>query len=202
MPGLHLWAVRIDTIEIIKTLWLLWGVYWAVSALGRGPVRRRQPSVDRLAHILLMGVGFVFFYSADPRFGSLNARFMPPSDLADGASGVLTAFGLGFSALARHHLGRNWSAEVTIRQDHALIRTGPYARIRHPIYTGLLIALLGAVLALGVYRAIVGFAIIAIGFYLKSRQEERFLAEEFGEEFERHRHRTGLFLPRLRRPAS
>lgn len=194
--------MRIETTEIIKALWLLWGVYWAVAALRRGPVRRRQPSLDRLAHLVLMGVGFVFFYSADPRFGSLNTRFMQPNDMADAAAGALTAFGLGYSVLARHHLGRNWSAEVTIREDHALIRTGPYARIRHPIYTGLLLALLGAVLALGVYRAIVGFAIMAFGFYLKARQEERFLAEEFGEEFERHKQRTGLFLPRLTQPTS
>src|SRR5262249_9318410 len=154
---------------------------------------------ERLAHLAVMGLGFVFLYSSDPGFGGLNARFLPPSPAIQIAAVALTALGLGLAALARAYLGRNWSAEVVIREDHRLIRSGPYARIRHPIYSGLLVALLAAVLEIGQWRAVVGFAIMSFAIFLKARREEQFLAEEFGEEFERYKQSTGLFIPRLRR---
>jgi protein-S-isoprenylcysteine O-methyltransferase Ste14 len=85
---------------------------------------------------------------------------------------------------------------VTIRKDHELIRTGPYARIRHPIYTGLLLAVAGTTIAIGEYRAILAFVLIAIGFTVKARREESLLSTEFGPSFEEHRRQTGFFLPR------
>jgi len=185
---------------VIFALWFLWGLYWAVAALRRGPVERRQSPLERLAHLAVMGAGFILFYAADPRWGALNRRFIPQGRAVQGLAVILTAVGLGLAVLARAYLGGNWSAEVVIRKDHQLIRSGPYTRIRHPIYTGLLLALLGAVLAIGEVRAIVGFAIVAIAF--KARREESFLVQEFGDEFDRYRRQTGLFLPRLTRPAS
>lgn len=187
---------------MIFALWFLWGIYWAVAAIGRRRVARRQPFLERLAHVAVMGVGFAFLYTADRRWAALNRRFMPNSEAIQALAVVLTALGLGLAAYARLYLGRNWSAEVVIREGHQLVRSGPYARIRHPIYTGLLVAILGAVLATGELRAIVSFLIFLIAFTLKAKQEERFLAQEFGDEFEQHRRKTGLFLPRLTRAAS
>ena len=192
----------IDFRDVIFAFWFLWGLYWAVAALRRGPVERRQPPLEGLAHLAVMGAGFILFYAADPRWGGLNRRFIPQGRVVHALAVILTALGLGLAVFARVYLGRNWSAEVVIRKDHRLIESGPYARIRHPIYTGLLLALLGAVLAIGEFRAIVGFAIITIAFFFKARREESFLVQEFGDEFDRYRRRTGLFLPRLTRPAS
>lgn len=183
-------------------MWFAWALYWALSALPWRPVRRRQPFLQRLAHLAFMGLGFILFFSDDSRFGPLHARFLPHSRLNQPVAIVLTALGLALAVWARVALGRNWSAEVVIREGHQLIRRGPYARIRHPIYTGLLLAQLGAVIAIGELRALVAFAIFTLGFYLKARDEEHLLAREFGEEFERHKRETGLFLPRLMRPAS
>jgi protein-S-isoprenylcysteine O-methyltransferase Ste14 len=103
---------------------------------------------------------------------------------------------VAFAIWARRHIGRNWSGQVTIRKEHELIRTGPYARIRHPIYTGILLALAGTALAIGEYRAILAFAVIAIGFIVKAKREESFLAMQFGPAFDEHRQQTGFFLPR------
>ncbi len=142
-------------------------------------------------------VGFVLFYTEDPRLGALDARFLPRWPVESWLGIALTAVGIALAVWARLHLGRNWSSEVTIREDHQLIRTGPYARLRHPIYTGILLALLGTAVAIGEYRAIAGFAVILVGFSLKARREESFLAEEFPGAFEEHRRRTGFLLPRL-----
>ena len=109
---------------------------------------------------------------------------------------LATAAGVAFAIWARRHIGRNWSGQITIRQEHELIRTGPYARIRHPIYTGLLLALLGTAIAIGEYRAIIAFAVIAIGFVVKAKREESLLTKEFGPAFDEHRRQTGFFLPR------
>ncbi|HYL46878.1 MAG TPA: isoprenylcysteine carboxylmethyltransferase family protein, partial [Candidatus Limnocylindrales bacterium] len=95
------------------------------------------------------------------------------------------------------HLGKYWSAEVTIRSGHELIRTGPYAHIRHPIYTGILLALVGTVLVIGEYRALAALAIAVIGFVRKAKKEESFLEGQFGAAFEEHRRLTGFFLPRF-----
>ena len=94
---------------------------------------------------------------------------------------AMVAAGLGFAALARVWLGRNWSAMVTLKQDHELIRSGPYAYVRHPIYTGLLLALLGTALAVGTGSALAGFAVMIVAFVRKLTIEERFMADEFGD---------------------
>ena len=187
---------------MIFALWFLWGTYWAVAALGRRRVSRRQPFLERLSHLAVMGIGFALLYAADRRLAALNRRFLPSSALTGWIAVLLTILGLGLAVFARVYLGRNWSAEVVIREDHHLIRSGPYAHIRHPIYTGLLLAILGAVLAIGELRAIVAFAIFLVAFTIKALREEDFLAREFGDEFERHRRQTGLFLPRLTRASS
>ena len=187
----------ITPLRLIGLLWLLWGAYWWIASIGRPPARRRQPALERVAHVALMGVGFVLFYAEDPRFGLLDARFLPWRPVEPYLGIALTAAGIALAVWARLHLGRNWSAEVTIREDHRLIRTGPYARIRHPIYTGILLALLGTAVAIDEFRAIAGFAVITLGFTLKARREESFLAEEFPGAFEEHRRRTGFLLPHV-----
>jgi protein-S-isoprenylcysteine O-methyltransferase Ste14 len=78
-----------------------------------------------------------------------------------------------------------------------LIRTGPYRTIRHPIYTGILLALLGTAVAVGEVRGLLALAIAWLSFYIKARREESFLTQEFGPGFAEHRRHTGMFLPHL-----
>ena len=110
---------------------------------------------------------------------------------------VLAGAGVAFAIWARWHLGRNWSAIVSIREEHELIRTGPYCAVRHPIYTGMLLAVTGTVLIVGEFRALIAFAIVLGSFYWKARKEEYWLAREFGERFEAHAKHTGMFFPRF-----
>lgn len=88
--------------------------------------------------------------------------------------------GLGIAIWARRHLGRNWSAEVRLKEGHALVRSGPYARVRHPIYPGLL-AMTGTALVVGEWRGVVAALLVLLAFVLKSRVEEERTREAFPE---------------------
>jgi protein-S-isoprenylcysteine O-methyltransferase Ste14 len=181
---------------IIQAAWIAFCVYWIWAARNQKRVQKREPPLARLLHVAYMVCGFVLLYSEDPRFGVLNRRFLPQREWIAMLGAVLAALGVAFAIWARRHIGRNWSGQVTIRKEHELIRSGPYARIRHPIYTGLLVALAGTAIAIGEYRAIVALAVIAVGFVVKAKREEAFLATQFGPAFDEHRRQTGFFLPR------
>jgi protein-S-isoprenylcysteine O-methyltransferase Ste14 len=181
---------------IIQAAWIAFCVYWIWAARDRKKTARRQAPAERLLHVTFMAVGFILLYSPDPRFGVLNRRFLPSEPWIAIVGAALVAVGVGFAIWARRHIGKNWSGTVTIKQEHELIRTGPYAHIRHPIYTGILLAVAGTAIAIGEYRAIVALAVIGIGFVVKAKREESFLATQFGPAFDEHRRQTGFFLPR------
>jgi protein-S-isoprenylcysteine O-methyltransferase Ste14 len=130
-------------------------------------------------------------------FGPLNRRFVPDTALARGMGLLLTVAGLAITVWARIHLGQFWSARVSLKEDHQLIQSGPYARVRHPIYSGLLLALLGTALFVGQYRAILAVLLVFIAHRQKAAREETLLAEQFGEAFQKYREHTGAILPRL-----
>ena len=109
----------------------------------------------------------------------------------------MVAGGLGISIWARRVLGRNWSGIVTVKQDHELIRTGPYRYVRHPIYTGLLLAILGTALIFGEWRGLIAFVIFTAAIMLKVRTEERFMDESFPEQYARYRAEVPALLPFL-----
>ena len=96
---------------------------------------------------------------------------------------AVTIAGLLFAVWAREHLGRNWSRSVTIKQGHELITTGPYAVVRHPIYTGILTGFLGTAIALSQVRGFIGFVLIFLVLWLKLRTEEEWMRSQFGETY-------------------
>jgi protein-S-isoprenylcysteine O-methyltransferase Ste14 len=182
---------------IIYASWILFGVYWFVSAFSAKKTEKREPSAERLGHMLLMAAGYILLFQRTDNWGVLNRRFLPDALWIAWLGSAITFAGVLFAIWARWNLGKNWSAAVTIKQGHQIIRTGPYKYIRHPIYTGMLIGVIGTALAIGEYRALLAFAIILFGFYRKARKEEAFLAANFGEPFQEHKQRTGFFLPRF-----
>jgi protein-S-isoprenylcysteine O-methyltransferase Ste14 len=126
---------------------------------------------------------------------SLTHRFVPagPGPAFFGTALVLA--GLVFSVWARWHLGRNWSGIVTVKQGHTLIRSGPYRFVRHPIYTGLLLALAGTALAIGAAYGFIATALIFIGFVVKLEAEEARMRETFPAEYADYCRRTARLIP-------
>ena len=126
----------------------------------------------------------------------------PRSPLRFGGALALAAAGLAFTVWARVHLGRNWSGSVTLKEGHELILSGPYAWVRHPIYTGLLMALLGSAVACGELRAAIGLGVVAAAFVRKLRIEERFMRESFPQQYPRYCAQVPALIPFTKPPRS
>ena len=95
-------------------------------------------------------------------------------------------------------MANNWSASVTLKQGHTLVQRGPYAAIRHPIYSGLLLALLGTAMVQGLTRSFVGLLLLTALWLTKADAEEQLLRSAFGDVYSGYQARTGALLPRLR----
>jgi protein-S-isoprenylcysteine O-methyltransferase Ste14 len=178
----------------IGVLWLVWLGYWWLSARDVKRTTRADSTRDQLTYRIPLVLGILCLSA--PRWipRALHRRFLPPGPAAPVAGLVLLAAGLAFAIWARRHLGRNWSASVVVKEDHALIRTGPYRRVRHPIYTGMLLAFLGTVIAVGQWRGLIGFVLVLLSFLLKSRMEEARMAETFPE-YADYRLHTAALIP-------
>jgi protein-S-isoprenylcysteine O-methyltransferase Ste14 len=180
----------------INALWFLFGLYWLVSAFKLKKTKQRETWQQRLRYVLPLLVAFYLLSRRWAYYGWLRTRFVPESDAIAWIGVLLTAAGVAIATWARWHLGANWSGVVTLKEGHELIRSGPYRTIRHPIYTGILLAMLGSAIAVGEIRGLLAVAIAWLSFYTKARREESLLTQEFGDRFAEHLRRTGMFLPR------
>ena len=179
---------------LIGLLWLGWLVYWGISALKAKTTQRRESRASRATHVLplLIGAGLLGWHV---RGQWLEQRLWPRSLVVYWLGVALLTAGLAFAIWARSHLGRNWSGSVTVKQGHELIRSGPYRWVRHPIYTGIITALLGTAIASGTLRAALGFLIITLALLRKLRIEERFMQETFPEEYPHYRATVPALIP-------
>ncbi len=181
---------------IISGMWLGWLAYWAVSARGMKRTSRTEPVSVELTYRAPLIVAILLLTAPGWVPPALHRRFVPAGPGAPLVGLTLMAAGLGFAVWARRHLGRNWSASVVVKEDHTLVRTGPYRRIRHPIYTGILLAFLGTVLAIGEWRGLVAVPLAFLSFALKSGLEEARMAETFPE-YAEYRRATAALIPGL-----
>jgi protein-S-isoprenylcysteine O-methyltransferase Ste14 len=177
--------------------WMVFFLYWAISALSSKVAKKSESVLARFQRMVPLVVAYSLLFYQVTRVGWLGKRFVADTSAAAVIGVTLTTAGVAFAIWARWHLGANWSAIVSIREQHELIRTGPYRRVRHPIYTGMLLAMAGTALVLGELRGLLAFAITLFAFYWKARKEEAWLTREFGESFEAHTKQTGMFLPKI-----
>jgi protein-S-isoprenylcysteine O-methyltransferase len=108
---------------------------------------------------------------------------------------ALCGLGIGFAMWGRSILGKNWSGKVMIQKKHILIKEGPYGLVRHPQYTGTLLALLGTALILGQIFGFVWYLFLAFGLIVKSKQEEKILANEFPKEYLEYKQKVKMIVP-------
>jgi len=177
--------------------WSVLGLYWLYSALGTKKTAVNEHSALRLFRISILAITLVLSLTDWLRIGILARRFVPELPGAIWFGVALTAIGVGLAIWARWNLGRNWSDKVVLKVDHELIRSGPYAYLRHPIYTGVLLAVAGTALAIGEWRGVAALVLLGTNYYVKATREEKILASNFGEAFAEHKRRTGFFLPGL-----
>lgn len=179
--------------------WLLFLAYWAWSAHGVKRPSRTEPFGLRLLAYWLPLALAVFLLGPGDWFAGcpLHERFVPKAPWVKAVGLLLTVAGIAVACHARHLLGRNWSSEVQLKQGHELIEAGPYRYVRHPIYSALLLALLGTALKVGDWRGLLALAIVAASFGYKLRHEERWLTDLFGQRYLDYMARTRALIPGL-----
>jgi len=179
-------------------LWILWGAWvlaWFVAARWSSAIVAKRSARDQVLYSVLVWAGAVLVFVKPAVLGPLLHPLFPAAPRLAWAGVALAVAGFALTWWARIHLGKDWSAAVTLKENHALVRSGPYALMRHPIYTGLLLAFAGTVLAEDAASAWLGFALVAFGFVLKLPREERLLIAHFGETYKDYQARVRALVP-------
>ena len=177
--------------------WYAFGAYWLITALRVRRTKVRERSLDRFLTVVVVVAAYTLLFSRWMRIGPLRLRFLSP-DLWIAYLGIALSFlGAGISIWARYCIGEYWSARVTLKEGHQLIRSGPYAYVRHPIYTGMLLACIGTALVVGEWRGVLAVAMLLAAHSRKAVREESMLTHEFGEQYTSYRQSTGFLFPRL-----
>jgi protein-S-isoprenylcysteine O-methyltransferase Ste14 len=179
----------------IFVVWTAWAISWLLAAIWSRQTTARASFAQEAPYRIITVVGVVLL------FGVVDFKnsplLWPTPDAFLWAMVALIVAGFLFAWWARLHLGTLWSGTITRKQDHRVVDTGPYAIVRHPIYTGLLLAGFATAAARGRWEAIVGAILFALGCWIKARQEERFLSEELGAQYGAYRKRVRMLVPYL-----
>jgi protein-S-isoprenylcysteine O-methyltransferase Ste14 len=124
-------------------------------------------------------VSFVLLFNTKFQ-GFFGVPVTPQNSLLGAFGAFLTIVGVAFAIWARLTLGRNWSGAMgTVKEDHELIRSGPYDLTRHPIYTGFFCAQIGTALTIGILASYIGVVVILIAFLIRIHLEEETMNKEF-----------------------
>lgn len=178
----------------ILLAWVAWLVIWAAMARDVKAIATRVDRASQRRHYLPLAIA-VALLAFPHLFFPLNARLVPAAPWQAHVGLALVVVGIAFSVWARVWLAGNWSSDVTLKHGHELIVDGPYLWARHPIYTGILIALSGTALAIGEWRGVIAVAIAAVAFWRKIGLEEALLRREFGQQYADYAHRVKALIP-------
>jgi len=182
---------------LFHLVWLVFIAVWIAMAPSGKAIAERESAYSRLSHYLPLAVGIYLVAAPHVPLGVLDDRFASLSLWLVQLGFALTVAGIAFAIWARMWIAGNWSSDVTVKRDHELIVDGPYALVRHPIYTGILTGLLGTALAVGEWRALLGVAIATGAYWRKLRIEERVMRRQFGEAYTRYTERVPALIPLL-----
>jgi protein-S-isoprenylcysteine O-methyltransferase Ste14 len=179
--------------------WLAWIASWLVAAFWASRAQRRVAlwAWDTVLYrVAILGGALLLTPWASRRLGM--PRLWHVGFDGGYALAAVTLAGLLFTWWARVHLGRLWSGEITRKENHRVVDTGPYGLVRHPIYTGLILALWATAAAQATASGLLGAALLTAGFWLKARIEERFLTAELGADaYGAYRSRVPMLVPFL-----
>ena len=202
MRAASLGVSRIVTIQpslVLETIWIVWLISWVAASFWSNRARTRAATLETWRYRAAMIAGGILLV---PVTGPLLEE-KPIWEINRAGMYALAAVmlaGLALTWWARIYLGPLWSSTITRKEDHRIIDTGPYAFVRHPIYSGLMIALVATAAAEGTLTALFGAALIILGVWLKARTEERFLLAELGPDiYGAYCRRVPMLIPFLSR---
>jgi protein-S-isoprenylcysteine O-methyltransferase Ste14 len=186
-----LWFFR----SFFPVIWIAFLLYWRIKAADTKTTQRSEPAAAGIMRALAFLIVIVLLSTTRIPLPWLYRRLWPSGIWPFCVGAAVAVTGLLFAVWARRLLGENWSSSVTIKQGHELITTGPYALVRHPIYTGILAGFLGTAIALSQVRGVIGFVLIFLVFWAKLRTEEEWMRSQFGETYATYIHRTAALVP-------
>jgi protein-S-isoprenylcysteine O-methyltransferase Ste14 len=180
---------------VIVVAWVVAVVVWLIGSVMNKATVRRQSLGSRLVEMAPLVLGVILLRGDPYLFRTLAVRFLPDTAAWRILGAALTVIGVVVAIWARFYLGKNWSATVTVKEKHELIQSGPYSLVRHPIYSGFLLAILGTVIYGGEGRGLIALALILVTWKIKSIHEEAFMVSEFGEHYVEYRQRVKALIP-------
>jgi len=183
--------------SFFPVVWIFFLLYWQIKAGNAKTTQRLEPAASRILRIFIFLIAIVLLSTTRIPLRWLYYELWLTGIWSFWLGAAVTVGGLLFAVWARVHLGRNWSRSVTIKQGHELITTGPYAVVRHPIYTGILAGFLGLAIALSEVRGFVVFLLYFVVFWAKLSLEEQWMRSQFGEKYSTYVRRSAALVPYL-----
>ena len=185
----------------LDLVWIAWFASWIIAAAWSSRPAAKPRLRRELEYRVITAIGgYLLFFPRALIFQA--ASWSACSGLGWIMVAVVLA-GLAFTWWARLHLGLLWSSGITRKPEHQVIDSGPYRVVRHPIYTGLILAVIATAVIRGRLQGIVGVVLVIAGFVIKARLEEQFLREQLGgESYGAYAGRTPMLLPLPRRRPS
>lgn len=182
-------------IDFTSVCWWVLAVFWAMAAFkAKRTVQHGQSPLVRTVSMTLLVLGFILYYLPLGSVPVLGWRIVPPRSPLVIVGMALCAGGVLFAIWARIFLGGNWSGAVTLKEGHSLVQTGPYAFVRHPIYTGILAGMVGTTLVVGDVRALLPLLNI-FGIWRKMKDEETVMRRAFPDEYPGYEKRVKKLVP-------
>jgi protein-S-isoprenylcysteine O-methyltransferase Ste14 len=196
--------MQAELYHLLAYLWAAFGLYWIGTAVLKRSTSKRAESPQsresrfyRPLRLLILALTFSLLFWQRTAVGFLGTRFTSSSSAVSATGFVAALIGLAVALWARVRLGQYWSDKVVLQEGHRLVRSGPYAYMRHPIYSGVLLGVAGTALVLGEVRGIVAFVTLLVNYSIKAKREETILEHAFEEEFKLHRKQAGFLLPKF-----
>jgi protein-S-isoprenylcysteine O-methyltransferase Ste14 len=183
--------------SFFPVVWIVFLLYWQIKAADTKATQRLEPAASRIFRALIFVIAISLLSIPRIPLRWLYVQLWPSGYWPFWLGAAVTVAGLLFAVWAREHLGRNWSRSVTIKEGHELITTGPYAVVRHPIYTGILAGFLGMAIAISQVRGFIVVVLIFAVFWFKLSMEEEFMRSQFGETYAAYARQTAALVPYL-----
>ena len=180
----------------IYLLWAIWVVSWVAASGWSSRTKHHAPWGRELLSRVFTAIGAILLFGlyAPPYFSTLG--WWHVDDTLGWVMAALTACGFAFAWWARIHLGELWSGTIVVKDGHRVIDTGPYRIVRHPIYTGIILATFATAVDRGTIVAVAGAAAMLAGWYIRARHEERFLRRELGADaYDAYAKKTAMLVP-------
>jgi len=182
--------------SLFAALWLIFIAYWAVMAVGAKKSIRAHWRTEAGLRVAIVVLILLALRLPVFRQAIRNAHaYAAGASMLMGVVGVaLCALGIGLAIWARAYLGRNWGMPMSRKQNPELVTNGPYAYVRHPIYSGMLVAMLGSAIGESAFWSL-PLVLFGLYFVYSARKEEKLMIEQFPQQYPEYMSRTKMLVP-------